>query len=94
MGIERDEFYVGERVLFDVDFKVNGAPANAGTTVLTIQLPDDGNEVTPSVTIAPTTHAHAEFDTTVPGWHEWRWASTGSLIGAKQGRFRVLPLNV
>jgi hypothetical protein len=95
MGIERDQFYIGERVLFDVDFKNQaGALVNAGTTSLVIQPPGDAAEVTPSVTITPLTHAHAEFVTAVAGWHEWRWASTGTLIGAKQGRFRVLPLNV
>jgi hypothetical protein len=93
MGIERDEFYIGERVLLDVDFTQAGAPHAAGSTTLVIKQPD-GTNVSPAVTISPTSHAHAQFDTAQTGWHEWRWASTGTLVGAMQGRFRVLPLNV
>lgn len=122
MGIERDEFYVGERALFDVDVTVATAYASAAACVLTIQLPD-GTDVTPPVTVGPFYHAHAEFTTEQAGWHEWRIASTGSggdgtltpdsppltpdgptltpdgaagetPVAARQGRFRVVPVNV
>lgn len=101
MGIERDKFFIGERVLFDTDVLVNGAaPSNlVGTTVLlTIAPPPDsiGNarpEVTPALTITGT-HAHGEYLTVYEGWHEWRWESTGTIMSAQQGRFRVVPKNV
>jgi hypothetical protein len=99
VGIERDQFYVGELVLFDVDFKVGDALVAAGTAVLTIQPPPTDADpapadVLPAVTIGPPYHGHAEYVTTRAGWHEWRWESSGSLIAAHQGRFRVLPVNV
>jgi hypothetical protein len=100
MGIESDQFYIGELVKFDVDAKnADGTPAAAGTMLLTIQPPPTSADpapadVTPAVTVSPATHAHAEYTTTRPGWHEWRWQSSGALVAAHQGRFRVLPLNV
>lgn len=97
MGIERDEFLIGERVLFDTDVLVAGVPPPnlSGTTVLlTVQPPGDASEVQPLVTFAPAPHAHAEYVTVAAGWHEWRWETTGSIESARQGRFRVLPLNV
>lgn len=95
-ALERDEYFIGERVMFDVDVLVGGAapPNLTGTTVaLIIQPPGGAAEVTPSVSFAPATHAHAEYVTTLAGWHEWRWHSDGAIQGAQQGRFRVLPIN-
>lgn len=99
MGIERDQFYIGELVLFDVDFLVDGALVSAGTATLTIQPPPteadpEPADILPAVTILPAWHAHAEFVTVREGWHEWRWESSGALVAAHQGRFRVMPLNV
>lgn len=95
VALERDEFLINERVLFDVDVLVQGAspPNLSGTTVvLTIQPPGSAAEVTPAVIIS-TAHAHAEYITSLAGWHDWRWESTGTIVGAQQGRFRVLPKN-
>jgi hypothetical protein len=102
VGVERDEFFIGERALFDAAVTVGGAspPNLVGTTVvLRIQPPaDDAGterpEATPAVTFSPATVAHASYTTAYEGWHEWRWESTGTIVGAQQGRFRVLPLNV
>jgi hypothetical protein len=94
-SLERDEFFINELVEFDVDVFVDGAspPNLSGTTVtLTVQDPA-GTDSTPAVTIAPATHAHATFLAAIAGWHEWRWESTGTIKGANQGRFRVLPKN-
>lgn len=96
MGIERDEFYVGERVEFDGDLTVPDDPnADLGTTVLTIQ-PPTGDAVTPAVVKSgtPQSHAHAEYVTVTPGWHEWRLESDGAVEAVRQGRFRVIPPNV
>jgi hypothetical protein len=102
MGVERDEFFIGERALFDAAVTVDGVPppSMVGTTVaLRIQPPaDDAGaerpEATPTVTFSPSTVAHAGYTTVYEGWHEWRWESNGAIVGAQQGRFRVLPLNV
>lgn len=96
MGQERDEFFVGERAEFDVDILVNGAApvSMVGTALaLIIQPPGTAAEETPAVIMAPASHGHAEFVTSLPGWHEWRWETTGTIRGAQQGRFRVLPIN-
>lgn len=98
MGIERDEFYVGERVVFDADLTVTDDPAAALdplTTVLTVQQPD-ATDATPALTITgvPARHVRAEYLTAQDGWHEWRLASTGTVEAVRQGRFRVVPVNV
>jgi hypothetical protein len=102
MALERDEFFIGERVNFDTQVKLaNGNPPAdlAGTTpLLTIEPPPDDQgtartEVTPAVTIAGT-FLHAEYVTVYAGWHEWRWETSGVIESAEQGRFRVLPKNV
>jgi hypothetical protein len=101
-GIERDEFFVGERALFDAAVLVGGvpAPSMAGTTMqLRIQPPADDTgtprpEETPAVTFNPASVAHAAYTALYEGWHEWRWEATGTIVGAAQGRFRVTPVNV
>lgn len=102
MGQEQDEFYIGERVVIDVVITVDGAspPNLVGTTVaLTIQPPPDDSgveraEATPPLTFSPATVGHASYVTQFAGWHEWRLQSTGVIEGARQGRFRVVDLNV
>lgn len=103
MAIERDLFYVGEIVKFDAAVKLPDGttpPDLVGTTVqLVIQEPplDDDTipaDVLPSLTFAPATVAHAEYETARPGMHEWRLVTTGTIKSARQGRFRVQPVNV
>lgn len=93
---ERDRFLIGERVQFDVDiFVANVQPPDLSGTIvlLTVKLPD-GSETAPLVSVGPGSHCHAEFVTSLSGWHEWRWETTGTIVGAQQGRFRVVATNV
>lgn len=102
MGIERDEFFIGERGLFDASVTIDGEapPSMAGATVvLRIQPPPDDTgverpEVLPAVTFSPASVAHAGYTMSFAGWHEWRWEVTGAIVGAQQGRFRVRDVNV
>lgn len=104
MGIERDEYFLGERVIFDADVLINDVPAPqppglTGTTpLLTIAPPpDDDGATNPEVAVTLTitgVHVRGTYDTEVAGWHEWRLATTGNIVSAQQGRFRVLPSNV
>lgn len=101
MASERDQFLIGEHVTLRVLVTVDGVePANlSGTTLaLVIQPPPDENgaeraEVNVTVTPSSGGNASGTYDTEFAGWHEWRWVTTGTIIGAQQGRFRVLPIN-
>jgi hypothetical protein len=104
MADERDEYFIGERVLIDCTVKVLGVtaptpPGLDGTTyTLTILPPPDDNDVARDdidVTLDATgVLLHGEYDTEWAGWHEWRLETTGAIRSVQQGRFRVIPKNV
>lgn len=104
MADERDEYFIGERALIDAVVKVDGVPAPVppglvGTTsTLTILPPADDDGTARAEIDVPLTPAgvtlHGEYDTEWAGWHEWRLETTGAIISAEQGRFRVRPINV
>lgn len=79
MGIEQDEYFLGERVVFDAALIVGGLPAAALDLALTIVDPD-GDTVQPSSHDLNPEHtaAHSEFTPTKSGWHQWRYVSEAS----------------
>lgn len=76
LGLNRDEFYVGEVVVFDASPEDAGDGFAEGLVVLTIRLPD-GNEITPVVTLLDRRSARGLMETVVEGWHEWRIETLG-----------------
>ncbi|WP_435251701.1 hypothetical protein [Streptomyces tendae] len=56
----------------------DGAPANSGTMVLTIGLPDDSTVVVDPVTPAATGSYVHDYTTTQAGRHTVRWLGTGA----------------
>lgn len=102
MPIERDQFFVGERVVISLTLlRGDGTEPSggelAGTTVtLTILPPPDGDTPRDDVDVgfaAAGNDFSGTYETLYEGWHEWRWATTGTIMGVEQGRFRVLPVN-
>jgi hypothetical protein len=66
-----------------------GTPANAGSVVVTITLPD-ATTATPAVTNPQTGVYHADYATTQAGRHTVRWVATGANAAAHTDVFEVL----
>lgn len=102
---ERDEYFIRERVNFELTLlRADGSfpDTELPSTVVTLTLKpppdDDGNDrddIDLSVVGTPGQNFFVStYDTEWSGWHEWRMETTGGLVGAQQGRFRVVPINV
>lgn len=67
----------------------NGSPANGGTVVLTVTLPD-GTTTAPTVTNPSTGSYKATYQSTQAGLHSLRWLATGANPGAMTDVFTVM----
>lgn len=66
---------------------------DAGTVVLTIELPDE-TSVTPAITHAPLTGVYSvNYPTTQVGLHRVRWLATGANASSYPDAFNVFPAN-
>jgi len=100
--MERDEFYIGERVEFDASVLLAGGsppPNLSGSTpsLVVAPPPDEAGaaraEEMPTILVTGT-QLHAEYGAEFAGWHEWRLQVSGVIAAVQQGRFKVIPLNV
>lgn len=84
-------FQLGDVVPLSVTVKdAGGNPANAGSVVLTVTLPD-GTTATPSVTNDATGVYNADYPTVQAGRHGVRWVATGTNASAFTDAFDVEP---
>lgn len=83
-------YEIGDGVRLSVVFTdaVSGALADPTTVILTLQQPD-GTDAVVVVQKDATGKYHADYLTTLPGVHVWRWAGTGAVPAAAEGVFTV-----
>jgi hypothetical protein len=83
-----ETFYLGDVVVLDAPFTVNGVPTNPATATCTIKQPD-GTLTTPSTTNPVTGTIHVEFTPDQSGTHAVRIVGTGTAAGAYETEFHV-----
>ena len=81
-------FVVGATVKLRAEYRVADVLTNPSTVVLTIEEPN-GDDQTPSDMADATGKKSATFTPDQTGYHKWRWNSTGTAAGRKEGRFYV-----
>lgn len=94
MRIQTDEFRVGQRALFQMDFTVAGAPVTPTTVTFKVLRPDGVTVDTPGLSGSGASRS-AAYDPTVPGWHIWRVTADGNGVhDADEGRIYVHPASI
>lgn len=93
MRIETDEFRVGQRAIFAIDFTVAGGPGMPATVTMKVRRPDGSVDV---VTLGGAGSSRAgSYDPVVAGWHLWRVVADGNGVhDADEGRFYVHPASI
>lgn len=83
-------YEIGDSIRLSVTFTdaISGALVNPTSVALTLRLPDGTNANT--LLVNPSTgNYHADYLTTQPGVHSYRWAGTGANAAASEGVFVV-----
>lgn len=88
MSTKEPSFIIGDVIKLRAEFEVAGVLTEPSAVVATIEEPD-GTDVTPSVTSDATGKKSVVFTPDQTGYHNWRWNSTGTAAGRKEGRFYV-----
>ena len=85
------KYDLGDGIRMSVVFTnaISGEHTNPTTLALTLQLPDGTLNTTLPVTQTATGKYYADYLTTVPGVHTYRWAGTGACQAAVEGVFTV-----
>lgn len=93
MRIETDEFRVGQRAIFTMDFTVDAGPASPSTVTMRILRPDSTVD---TVTLAGAGASRTgSYDFTIDGWHVWRVVADGNGVhDADEGRLYVHPASL
>lgn len=82
---------VGTTLTLEVEIRIRktGVLTDPSTCVLYILLPDEVTTVTPTVSDDGTGLRSASFSPTTSGYHKYRWVTTGSAAGAREGTFYI-----
>ena len=85
---KNQSFVVGATIKFSAEFRVDGSLTTPSTIALLVEEPD-GTDQTPSNSASATGKYSGTFQPTQVGYHHWRWTSTGTAAGVKEGTIYV-----
>jgi hypothetical protein len=85
---KQPSFVVGDTIKFSAEFRVNDVLTDPTAVALTIEEPN-GDDQTPGVTNDGTGLRSGTFVPDQTGYHHWRWNSTGTAAGRKEGTIYV-----
>lgn len=85
-----NEYDIGAGVVMEANFTKDGEARNPTVVTLTVKPPDkDAAEIDVDVTNPSTGKFKGEIEVTDHGDYYYRFQGTGSVVAAKEGRFRV-----
>lgn len=81
-------YVIGQVARLTVLVTADGVPVAPSVVSCTVELPD-GTQQSPSTSTSVTGTYTADFTTTIKGAHVYRFASSGSHVGAVEASFDV-----